>query len=87
MVNGNGWAQWLRWVIGAVVIVTVPPILWFALGIDRDGRRRQDSPGAPGSGIHVTATGITASNTVSIQVAPAHPPASEKGLWRESKGE
>ena len=74
MTDKVGKTRWIWWVLGSILIATVPPLVWFAVGVDRDGR-----PSENGNGIHMRAFGIFgASNTLHIEGAPPQKPESKK---------
>jgi hypothetical protein len=59
--------RWLWWVVGSLLITTLPPLIWFLLGITGDG-----NPQDGGNGIHVRAFGFFfAVNNVHIENKPA----------------
>ena len=73
--NDNvGKTRWVWWVVGSILIATVPPLVWFVAGIDRDGKASDG-----GNGIHMRAYGIFgASNTLHIEGTPPPTPPKKK---------
>lgn len=89
MESSNMWKRWLVRVIGAILIATVPSIIWFFLGINRDGLEQPNQNGTNGNGRSIVVNSVGffwASNNVVIQDGPTPPTLSSHVSKQQAEG-